>query len=237
MSLLTLANTKLLKSSDYGYMSVGLSLAPNTMNSSQINLCGHSTESCRSSCLVYSGMNSMTVKNKIKKTDDFLKNRTEFLGKIHQELQKFKKKADSLNKILTCRLNMYSDINFAKIKITETKKSIYELNPDIQFIEYTRFWDRLSEHSNLNYTYSADRASVTDEDIQNQCAKGLNVSVIYKGDMPETYLDINCIDGDLNDLRHTDPKGVIVLLKYKNAIKKNITNQELLNNNTTVYKF
>lgn len=237
MSLLTLANTKLLKSSDYGYMSVGLSLAPNTMNSSSINLCGHSTHSCRSSCLVYSGMNNMSVKNKIKKTDDFLKNRNWFLEDIHNELQTFKRKAESLNKILTCRLNMYSDINFSNIKINISKKNIYELNPSIQFIEYTRFWHRISNHSNLNYTYSADKESVTEEDIINQCNKGLNVSIIYTGNKPETYLGISCIDGDLNDLRHTDPKGVIVLLKYKNAIKKNISNQELLKENTSVYKF
>ena len=237
MGLLTISNIKLMKSEKggFGYRSVGLSLAPNIMNSKRINICGKNSDSCTRNCLVFSGFNSMSINSKIKKTDMFLSDRVGFMRKIIVELgyQYELAKLDGLQ--LSCRMNLYSDLNFMNLKVDG--KTIYEWYPQMQHIEYTRYWNRYSKFPNLHYTYSADKANVTDEDIIKQCKKGLNVAMIYRGKLPTEWNGIPCINGDISDLRNTDPKGVIVALKHKNSIVKGISNDKLLENNTIIYNF
>lgn len=45
--------------------------------------------------------------------------------------------------------------------------------------------------------------------------RGINVAVVFKNKLPETFWGLDVIDGDLNDMRYIDKKGVIVGLKYK----------------------
>ena len=52
---------------------------------------------------------------------------------------------------------------------------------------------------------------------------GGNVAVVFRGSLPKTYLGYKVIDGDENDLRFKDPKGVIVGLVEKGLAKKDET--------------
>jgi hypothetical protein len=231
------SNTKLEKSEKdgFGYRSIGLSLAPNTMNTKGINICGKNSESCTKNCLVFSGFNSMSIKSKIKKTDLFLENRVEFMKKVIAELGYHYEVAKLDGLKLSCRLNLYSDINFMKLKVEG--KTVYEWYPEIQHIEYTRHWNRKSKFKNLHYTYSADKANVTDDEIIQQCKKGLNVAMIFRKKVPTQWNGLQVFNGDISDLRHTDPKGVIIGLRHKNSIVKNMTNDKLLEGNTIIYDF
>ena len=51
-------------------------------------------------------------------------------------------------------------------------------------------------------------------------ASGRNVAVIFKGGLPAAWRGYRVIDGDLHDLRHLDPKGVVVGLSPKGAKAK-----------------
>lgn len=47
----------------------------------------------------------------------------------------------------------------------------------------------------------------------------INVAVVFKV-VPDTFMGHKVIDGDLNDLRYKDLKGVVVGLKYKKVRTK-----------------
>ena len=49
---------------------------------------------------------------------------------------------------------------------------------------------------------------------------GLNIAVVFRKDLPETYLGRKVINGDDTDLRFLDEKNVIVGLKAKGKAKK-----------------
>ena len=48
----------------------------------------------------------------------------------------------------------------------------------------------------------------------------MNIAAVFNGDLPDTWLDLEVIDGDIHDLRFLDPSPVIVGLKAKGRAKK-----------------
>ncbi|MCP4922552.1 MAG: hypothetical protein GY915_00775, partial [bacterium] len=55
------------------------------------------------------------------------------------------------------------------------------------------------------------------------CKSGGNVAVVFRERLPETWLGLEVLDGDQNDLRFQDKKGCIVGLVEKGLAKKDIT--------------
>jgi len=53
--------------------------------------------------------------------------------------------------------------------------------------------------------------------------KGGNVAVVFRGELPKSYLGFPVVNGDDTDLRFLDPKGVIVGLVEKGLAKKDQT--------------
>ena len=51
-------------------------------------------------------------------------------------------------------------------------------------------------------------------------ACGGNVAVVFRGALPNTYKGKKVINGDINDLRFLDPKGIVVGLIQKGRAKK-----------------
>jgi hypothetical protein len=45
------------------------------------------------------------------------------------------------------------------------------------------------------------------------------MAVVFRGELPETFRGLPVIDGDKDDLRFLDPKGVVVGLKAKGSAK------------------
>ena len=114
------------------------------------------------------------------------------------------------------RLNGTSDIDWQKLKINS--KNIIESFPLLKFYDYTKDLKRSSNFSNYDLTYS--RSEVTKlPSIQSLINSGKNVAVVFNK-LPETWNGHKVINGDLNDLRFEDEKGVIVGLVSKGAAKK-----------------
>ena len=44
---------------------------------------------------------------------------------------------------------------------------------------------------------------------------GINMAVVSTMPMPKKFRGLDCVDGDRDDLRFLDPKGVVVWLKAK----------------------
>ena len=237
MKLLSEQNRKFEKAEKFGYLQVGLSLAPSTLANPKINLCPFSTPSCENSCLVYAGNAYLTSvqKARIAKTLRFLENRVEFMKQVNLELQWYKLKAKSEQKKLAIRLNTFSDINFMKLKI-EKGKNIFELNPQQLFLDYTKHPTLVSEHKNYHLIYSADRYNTTDEELIQRLKNGENVAMVFLNEIPKQWNGFEVIDGDASDLAWVGKKGVVSSLVYKNAIRKGISNKDLIKNNTLIYE-
>ncbi len=75
-----------------------------------------------------------------------------------------------------------------------------------------------------NYHLTFSRSEETSDDRMLRILhKGGNVAVVFRGSLPKTYLGYPVVDGDENDLRFKDPKGVIVGLVEKGLAKKDET--------------
>lgn len=224
--IFTIQNTKLQKSEHFGYKSVGLSLLPHRLADEKVDLCGgRSTSLCREFCINTSGHQSMSKIQEFrkKKTLEFLKDRKRFLEKCSIELNYLEELANDQGLKLTCRMNMFTDVDYYKYKIDG--KSIYEKHPTIQFIEYTKHYNKLSYLPNLHITYSYDKEY--HEEALNVLKRGDNLSVIFPDILPNEWNGYRVINGDTHDLRFLDPKNVVVGLKYKNSMKKGVDNKKL----------
>jgi hypothetical protein len=211
------ANLKLSKGVVLNY---GLSLAPAKV-SGVINVCVYSTKGCRDLCINTSGNGNYpnTQLGRISKTKFFTEDPQAFLTLLKYEISNVKTKAEALEQKLAFRLNVFSDLPWEKMT-----PWLFKAFPDIQFYDYTKYPDRFdSLPKNYHLTYSASERN-SDEDIKNLLRKKVNVTVVadkVNGQVPTTWNRFKVHDGDVNDYRPADPKGVIVFLKPKGrAISK-----------------
>jgi hypothetical protein len=58
--------------------------------------------------------------------------------------------------------------------------------------------------------------------VKKAIARGDRIAAVFRkqADIPNSFLGLQCIDGDDSDLRHADPKGVIVALYAKGKAKR-----------------
>jgi hypothetical protein len=100
--------------------------------------------------------------------------------------------------------------------------------PNVNFYDYTKGFTRMMAWLNGkmpdNYHLTFSRSEETSDDrIKKILSLGGNVAVVFRGSLPKTYLGFPVVDGDENDLRFKDKKGVIVGLVEKGLAKKDET--------------
>jgi hypothetical protein len=115
------------------------------------------------------------------------------------------------------RLNTISDIRWETIQ-DEHGRTVFDRHPEITFYDYTKHPDRdVSDIPNYSLTFSL--AEDNDAKASEAIGRGLNVAAVFHS-VPDTFMGLPVIDGDLTDLRFTDPRGVIVGLKAKGEARK-----------------
>jgi hypothetical protein len=125
------------------------------------------------------------------------------------------------------RLNLTSDIPWENMK-KGGKTSVIEEFPEVNFYDYTKGFTRMMAWLNGkmpdNYHLTFSRSEETSDDrMKKILSLGGNVAVVFRGSLPKTYLGFPVVDGDENDLRFKDKKGVIVGLVEKGLAKKDET--------------
>lgn len=230
--ILTLNNTKFLKTSQYNVVEAGISLLPYNLANEKVNLCPFSSPSCRSSCLAFSGRGGVPRVNESRKlkTISFLNDRKKFLLNVSYEISTL----ELNNEKVVIRLNTLSDIDFQKYKLIDGK-TIFELHPNVTFIDYTKNPYTISLFPNYHIIYSADKYNATDDMIIDKLKRGQNIAMVFKDKLPKTWNGFEVIDGDKSDIEWVGRKGIITGLSYKNVIRKGVKNEELLKNNTLIY--
>jgi hypothetical protein len=102
-------------------------------------------------------------------------------------------------------------------------RNIMEAFPMVTFYDYTKIANRrgLPANYHLTWSYSAANAAYAKQEAVAK-ANGLNIAVVFrrKGDIPESFLGLPTIDGDRDDMRFLDPKGVVVALYAKGKAKQ-----------------
>lgn len=120
------------------------------------------------------------------------------------------------------RLNGTSDLPWENIRLNG--KNIMEHYPQVQFYDYTKSMARAMAHAAgimpANYHITFSRSETNETAARGILKSGGNVSVVFSGGLPKRWAGREVIDGDKNDLRFLDPRGVVVGLIAKGPGRK-----------------
>ena len=97
--------------------------------------------------------------------------------------------------------------------------------PEIQFYDYTKDIKRvrtalpINYHLTLSYSEKSQRYS---DMVLDEMDGTNNMAVVFrhKDNIPATFKGFTVVDGDKDDLRFLDPKGVVVALYAKGKAKQ-----------------
>lgn len=194
-----------------------LHLSPYKLNTYGKNVCGHASAGCAAACLNTAGRGVFSnVQNaRIRKTDWFFSDMNGFLKQLLNELVT----VNSKDKDVAIRLNGTSDLDF--IELLRMKLDIYVLEAlnNIKFYDYTKNIKRALKYLGSDYNLTFSRSEDNDEDCIKYLSAGGNVAIVFD-ELPTHWNGFKVIDGDENDLRYMDERGVVVGLKAKGKAKK-----------------
>ena len=210
-------STKTNKSMKYGYANFIMYLAPHKLSGH--NVCPGATIGCIKSCLNESGRALWVEKNgkinpihkaRLNRTLMYFKERDRFFKQLTKEIKSGIKWAKKRDLIPAFRLNGTSDLRW------ENHGIIQKFN-DIQFYDYTKLYNRRNLPANYHLTFS--RAESNQEQTLNAVVNGLNISAVFRNELPKEYLGLNVINGDEHDLRFLDPQRSCIGLIAKGKAK------------------
>jgi len=226
MPILNQGNHKTIKGEKYGWKTYGIHLSPNSV--SGYNVCSDATQGCIDACLDTAGRGAMpSVQTaRTNKTKRFFEDRDGFLTDLWKEVKSAVKSATRKELKFCMRPNLTSDLPWELIK-HKGETLINAFNP-CRFYDYTKSLKRFTRFLNgelpENYHLTFSRSEeTTNQLVIALCKSGGNVAVVFRERLPETWLGIEVLDGDENDLRFQDKTGCIVGLVEKGLAKKDIT--------------
>ena len=229
MSLLTRGNPKILKGQKQGFLTSILHLAPADLSGYQT--CPKATAGCKAACLNTAGRGGIFKKGestnviqqaRIRKTKMFYEMRDVFMFELVRDIKNAIKQAEKKDLTPAFRLNGTSDLSWEKYPVRRDGteyRNIFEAFPEVQFYDYTKVLGRKTgDIPNYHLTFSNADGNIND--VLGAKQAGLNIAVVFRKELPSTYLGRKVINGDETDLRFLDEKNVIVGLKAKGKAKK-----------------
>ena len=231
-------SAKAAKAMGYGYLNAIHYMAPATMGGVG-NLCSHATPSCIAACLGLTSGQAGMVKDiesneaqgnsvrqsRIDKARRFMRDRKAYMRDIVRSIELCERKAMREGLALCVRLNGSTDIAWEGIACERngvTYRNLFEAFPHIQYVDYTKNHMRLSRPLPSNYHLTLSRHELNETQALAAVSNGHNVAVVFDK-LPASYKGHAVIDGDKHDLRHLDPRGVIVGLTPKGRKAKRDT--------------
>lgn len=246
--IFSLNSPKAVKAIGYGWLNAIHYLAPADLSGT--NLCPKSTASCRALCLGwFSGQASMVVDlehgtnsvraSRVAKARRFMSDRPAYMRDVCLSIATAWRKACAERLRLCVRMNGSSDIAWEGVSFVVDEvlarqlatilrrcivpgryRNLMALFSDIQFVDYTKIAGRFSRALPPNYHLVLSRTEGNDSDVSRVVAAGGTAAVVFAGPLPEMWRGVAVIDGDKHDLRHLDPRGVIVGLSPKGGKAK-----------------
>jgi hypothetical protein len=230
-------NPKTIKGQKLGFRTLVLYMAPGSL--SGYNMCSMAAiAGCLEACLNTAGNPAYLEtkqKGRINKTIYFMNAKNQFINQLAREIILESGKAAKASQTLLIRLNGTSDIRWeresftldakiAKVLGVQAKayKNLMELFPNVQFYDYTKISNRKDIPANYDLTFSYSGVIQYQKFVNQAIDAGMRVAVVFrdKKTIPESFLGMQCVDGDDSDVRHLDPQGVVVALYAKGKAKK-----------------
>lgn len=212
MNLLTLNQAKMIKSQRFKHLSAVLQLAPAFKYSGQ-NTCPYAG-TCKAFCLQHTGHNRFDAAKdaRERRTKLWYDDRDQFLALLRADIEALERKAKREGLKPTIRLNGLSDLRWE-----DEAPELFKRFPRLQFIDYTKDFSRMFVDLPDNYhlTYSLNEKSSPDALDQVFSRTRYNAAQVFTGDIPSTFRGYPVISGDESDLRHRDPRGHVVGLRFK----------------------
>jgi hypothetical protein len=218
-SLLSIdTNAKTVKGQRKGYLTGILYLAPDRL-SGLINVCVHASDGCRQTCLYSAGRGAFNSVQKARtaKTVFYVKDREAFLATLKDNVTAVIRKAKAKKMVPVIRLNGTSDIGWERYTVIQAFKKT-------RFYDYTKSFARMMAFLDgklpSNYSLTFSRSETNEGQCLDVLARGGNVAVVFRSKvLPTHWNGYLVINGDENDLRFLDPKGVVVGLTAKGKAK------------------
>lgn len=227
-------NAKIARSGRYD---MSLSLAP--AKTSGHNVCPWSTPACRAGCVAFVGHGgipshipgrSVTERRSLR-VKFLVEHRDAFCTLVRHELYlgfyKFNTgRACPDWQPIGCRFNAFSDIPWEEVAPWMlTFPTLHSGKSYVQAYDYTKNYDR-KPPDNYHLVYSCRDNSIEEDDrIVKRLWEQENVAIVFhvlyrpnahkQDPLPNDYLGFPVIDGDHDDTRYLDPRGVIVGLRCK----------------------
>ena len=212
------SQTKMAKGERFGYKTAILHLAPYKLSGK--NVCPNASSACAAACLNTSGRGQMnSVQDaRINKTQAFWHDRLKFLKDLDKEIKQLSKRADAAGFKFAVRLNGTSDLPWHRYKLNGL--NLMELNPDVQFYDYTKVFNYL-DHGVKNYYVVYSYSGENHRECSRALQCGVNVAYVFKDKLPKKFKGRKVIDGDKHDLRFKERQcGAIIGLRAKGLAKK-----------------
>lgn len=218
-------NPKAAKAIAYGWLNAIHYMAPADL-AGVGNLCPAATAGCRTLCLGWhsgqAGMargdehNSVRA-SRVAKARRFMTDRAAYLADLVRATELAERKAAAMGLRLCVRLNGATDIVWERIRVMRggvERANMMEAFPNVQFTDYTKLASRFRRPLPANYSLTYSRAEGRDNEALQLLVAGHNVAIVFRH-KPRQWCGIAAIDGDAHDLRHLDPRGVVVALLPK----------------------
>jgi len=234
MKLLSIdTNAKTSKNTKYGYLTGIQYLAP--YKTSGVNLCPMAEKAgCIDSCLYYSGRGKFknVQSARLERTKLYLNNQAAYFNQLIKEIKALEKKAIKLNLKPLIRLNGTSDIRWENIHFIHnniTYHNIFEVFPNIQFMDYTKIPNRYKSMNGIskfpkNYDLTFSYSGKPEFEKYNKRAidQGMRIAAVFDKveSIPITFHNRKVLSGDDNDLTFTKPKNSILALYAKGSKKE-----------------
>jgi hypothetical protein len=224
--IFSLDSAKAIKARSYGYLNAIHYMAPASL-AGVGNLCPKATASCRALCLGwYSGQAGMVAndsvinsvrQSRIDKARRFMHDRAAYMHDVVRSIESAEHKARDMKLKLCVRMNGSTDVAWEGIACERDGvryRNLMTAFPHIQFVDYTKIAARLSKVLPENYHLTLSRTENNDVDVARLVRAGGNAAVVFAA-LPKKWRGMRVINGDKHDLRHLDPRGVIVGLTPK----------------------
>jgi hypothetical protein len=219
--IFSIDNPKAIKAQAYGYINAIHYMAPHKL-AGVGNLCGDASIGCIEICL---GQHSgaaiyypSVIQSRIDKARRFMKERAAYMRDMTSAISAAYRKAQREGLKLCVRPNGSTDLAWEGLKGGDGL-SLVAAFPSIQFTDYTKSFKRALAHARGhfpdNYHLTFSHSETNGEQCMHILEAGGNVAVVFGNGLPDVWNGFPVINGDLHDLRHLDPRGVVVGLSPK----------------------
>lgn len=215
-------SAKVIKGNKKGFRTAILYLTP--AEGSGLNVCPlASLALCAAPCLNTAGRGAMSMvqMSRLRKTLFWQQFQHEAIAMIKAEIARFHKRCEREGFTLLVRLNGTSDIRWENYGIIQSF-------PHVTFYDYTKIPNRRNVPPNYDLTYSYSGVSAFQQYVEIAKQEGNRLAVVFRNRAivermlanGETFLGLPVVDGDDTDIRHLDPRGVVVALYAKGKAKQ-----------------